>query len=66
MGVRDFQTFAVTDRENKKKVYRREVLELSLEKANPLLSFDPQVENFDFYHIKCRGISFVHNQVDNY
>lgn len=63
IGLHDFGTFSVEDKDNRKKIYRRRLYELTLEKATPLFPFDPCAENFDYWHIKFKGKSFVHNQI---
>lgn len=65
VGLRDFGTFSVEDKIIKTKVYRRILYEMTLEKAMPLVPFDPHVKDFDYWHLIIRGKSFVHNQVSN-
>ncbi|XP_051173772.1 tRNA pseudouridine synthase-like 1 isoform X1 [Leptopilina boulardi] len=63
VGLRDFGTFSVEDKIIKTKVYRRILYEMTLEKAMPLVPFDPNVKDFDYWHLIIRGKSFVHNQI---
>ena len=63
VGLRDFQTFAAVNKGDRKIQYRREISKLTIEKATSLLPVDSLSENFNFWHVRCKARSFLHNQV---
>ncbi|KAK0085542.1 hypothetical protein PV325_004946 [Microctonus aethiopoides] len=63
MGRKNFSSFSPKNKTNRNIDYVKELMELTVEPAMPLMLEDPRSEMFNFWHITVRSKSFVYNQV---
>ena len=63
MGTKDFRTFSTESITTKPVQYVRKLDAITVEKGQPLMSFDPLCQNFDFWNITFKARSFLYKQV---